>query len=53
VPPNLRLLPPPEPRLTWRDREWWDWGGVVGFVLIVLVPGFVAPCVYGILSLLR
>jgi hypothetical protein len=49
---HLRLVPPPT-GLTWRDREWWDWGGVVGFLLIVFVPGFVAPLTYGILSLLR
>jgi len=41
--PDLRLLPPPEPRpaLTWRDRGWWDAGGVVGFLLIlVAMPAY-------------
>ena len=54
MPPELKLVPPPppEPELTWRDREWWDWGGVVGFLLIVFVPTTVGTC-YGILELLR
>jgi hypothetical protein len=49
---HLQLVPSPRPEPTWRDREWWDWGGVVGFLLIVVGPN-VTFATYGILALLR